>query len=904
MMCTSISQMLLGTALLVLALGGALCWTAGQAAGEVIWIEGEQPVQSRVTRHPWYTQVKREELSGSDLLSHFDNDRPGEAEYRFSAQAAGQYDFWVRANPVLAKLSYRLNDGQWQEIDLQRNQFGSLNIAADDKPDLRFLVWVHVGKVELRKGENIIRFRMHSQKHNHGYLDCFALANEPFRPLGKRRPEEIAAYHRRLAEENKGWFAFAPVEERFDSSSGFDLRELNEKQAGQSGWISARDGQFVHPRTGKPVRFWAVNGPPEDHKDRQSLRRHARLLAKYGVNLVRVHGAIFDGRGEPDMAKVRHAQEIVAAMKEEGIYTHFSIYFPLWMRPKPTDQWLEGYTGNQHPFAAIYFNPKFQEKYRNWWKALLTTPDPTSGKRLIDEPAVFGVELVNEDSYFFWTFAEKNLPEQQWAILERQFGDWLGRRYGSLEAALDAWKGQKHPRDNFAAGRIAFRPLWNIFNQKTPRDQDTVRFLLESQRSFYQQTYDFLRKLGFKGLITCSNWTTASPHVFGPLEKYSYTIGDFIDRHGYFSCNHEGDSAEWSIRNGHTYSDRSALRFEAEQPGKPKVFVHPVMDPHYAGKPSMISETTFCRPNRYRSEAPLYYAVYGALQDSDAIVHFAMDGDRWEVKPRFFMQQWTLASPAMMGQFPAAALIYRLGLIEPGELLVELNLNLEDLLRLQGTPLPQDAALDELRLKDVPLTADVPPGGIIDPLVHYAGRTAVNFTDKPAAHRIKDLRPYIDRKQQIVRSTTGQLVLDYGKGLLAINAPAAQGLCGALSAAGVTKLADMTIHSDMELGAIVAVSLDGRPLASSQRILLQAMSEEKNAQWRTEPAGVGVYRIVDIGQSPWLVRNISGTIRLHRADAARLRVTALDHSGYPAKPVGTADRIQLQPQVLYYLISL
>jgi len=44
----------------------------------------------------------------------------------------------------------------------------------------------------------------------------------------------------------------------------------------------------------------------------------------------------------------------------------------------------------------------------------------------------------------------------------------------------------------------------------------------------------------------------------------------------------------------------------------------------------MISETTFCRPNRYRSEAPLYFATYGALQDTDCIVHFAFDGSRWE----------------------------------------------------------------------------------------------------------------------------------------------------------------------------------------------------------------------------------------------------------------------------------
>ena len=76
--------------------------------------------------------------------------------------------------------------------------------------------------------------------------------------------------------------------------------------------------------------------------------------------------------------------------------------------------------------------------------------------------------------------------------------------------------------------------------------------------------FKFLRKHGFKGLITASNWSTASPEVFGPLEKLSYTIGDFIDRHGYFGCNHKGDSAEWSVRNGHTYCDRSGLRFDAE----------------------------------------------------------------------------------------------------------------------------------------------------------------------------------------------------------------------------------------------------------------------------------------------------------------------------------------------------
>ena len=91
-------------------------------------------------------------------------------------------------------------------------------------------------------------------------------------------------------------------------------------------------------------------------------------------------------------------------MKAEGIYSHFSIYFPLWLKPKPETPWLTGYDGRKPPFAALFFNTDFQKLYREWWKALLLTPDPSTGTRLIDDPAVAGLEIINEDSYLFWTF--------------------------------------------------------------------------------------------------------------------------------------------------------------------------------------------------------------------------------------------------------------------------------------------------------------------------------------------------------------------------------------------------------------------------------------------------------------------------------------------------------------------
>src|ERR1019366_4836571 len=102
----------------------------------------------------------------------------------------------------------------------------------------------------------------------------------------------------------EGWFAFEPKPDTFAADSAIDLRFLNKKFAGENGWIGVKDGQFVHTSDQQQVRFWAVNGPPNDLQGAE-LKQCARLLAKYGVNMVRVHGGYFDKDGEVDLAKVQ-----------------------------------------------------------------------------------------------------------------------------------------------------------------------------------------------------------------------------------------------------------------------------------------------------------------------------------------------------------------------------------------------------------------------------------------------------------------------------------------------------------------------------------------------------------------------------------------------------------------------
>jgi hypothetical protein len=872
-----------------------------QAESSFFWIEGEAASKNNAVPHSWYSgQIKKEALSGGDALSHWSDRVAADLSYDFTVPSAGNYEFWIRANPVQSRLSYALNGAEKKAVDFASGMTGNVNLATDNKPDLRFVAWVHLGRVPLKAGANKVRFFMESANHHHGILDCLVFSQAEFHPMGILKPDQMADHLKKVAAENDGWWLWNPSRAG-DGVSPMDLRFLNEKVAGQNGFVRAEGGRFVLG-SGEAVRFWAVNGPPEELRG-EELKRCARQLAKHGVNLVRLHGTVFDERtGQLRPESIVRFQEVTEVMKAEGIYVHLSIYFPLWFKPRPGLDFLPGYDGQKHPFASLYFNGDFQKVYQDWWRQILTTKG-ANGKTLCDEPALMGVEMVNEDSLLFWTFKYDNVPAEQMAVMEKRFGDWLMAKYGSLEKALQAWGGTGVPQDRVAEGRMGFRNHWDMFTHKTLRDQDTARFLTETQRTFYDQTQTFLKGLGFRGLITASNWITANDAIFGPLEKYSYSGGDFIDRHGYFGGMLQGQDAAWSIRDGHVFSHRSALRFDPEEPGKAAVITHPVFDSEINGKPSMISETTFTRPNRYRTEAPLFYAVYGALQDTDSVVHFALDGVDWQVKPRFFMQPWTLATPAMMGQFPAAALIYRQGLVKEGEVMAGVQIPLEDAYALKGNPLSVQANLDELRKTDLKPGSKGQGAGSIDPLIHLVGRTRITIAEKVDKTTLQKLENFVDPQAKTVKSSTGEVLLDFGNGVLTVDGEKAQVVAGNVKAAGTVDLKTLRVSSGMDLLAVALVPLDNLPVQVSQKMLLQIMSEEKATAFQTEPVGEGRFRIKNIGVDPWLYRRIEASVSLNRPDAARLKVRALDLKGMPSGEAGNGTEIQPREGSVYYLIE-
>jgi len=688
-------------------------------------------------------------------------------------------------------------------------------------------------------------------------------------------------------------YAFHEPRDYFFYNALLDLRDLNERTAGQSGFVHlSPEGEFLRG-DGTPIRFWAC-GTEEFSADQLELTRHARFLAKIGVNMVRLHTQIGSDADAPELKEVNEKEidnirRAVAAFRRVGIYVTIS---PYWAHDRPAARWgIKGYENEGDLYGLLFFDPTLQEGYKSWVRKLYDGMNPYTGVPLASDPGVAIIQIQNEDGMFFWTIDALKAPQK--IVLGKLFGQWLVKKYGSLASAADAWDAPRQTGDHFAGGDVEILSVWQWTQAQHGgmgrRLADQLQFFADTQRNFYADMVRFYRdELGCRQLINCSNWITADPRRLNDVERYTNTVGDVMAVNKYFTGVHVGANNGWRIDSGDYFTNHPGVLNPWDLPTNLKQVV---------GHPMIVTETTWVSPMDDQDEGPFLVSAYESLTGVAGCYWFTATEDRYDTDPLFPftdahgqhpIRKWTCSTPALMGNFPAAALMYREGYVQQGSPVIVENRPLADLWRRKLPIISENMPFDPNRMSGQP-GEQTPLADADNPLAFLVGPVKVKYGGDPAQNKIADLNPYIDYQKKIVSSNTGQIRLDYNIGLCTINAPAAQGACGFLEKAGPIHLGTVDITSSNSQATILAVSMDGRPLDRSQRVLVQMGTPVRLAGWEQTPAdftdGDGNahhgFQIQRLGESPWMIQSPLATITVRNANLTK--VIVLDWAGYETR---------------------
>ena len=512
------------------------------------------------------------------------------------------------------------------------------------------------------------------------------------------------------------------------------------------------------------------------------------------------------------------------------------------------------------------------------------------------------------------------MKKEQAELLGKKFGQWLVKKYTTLDAAKKAWDGFAVEGDNFAADKVGLLSTWHMTQTQTgaaaKRMRDQVQFLAALQRDFYAEIARYLREdLGCKQLINASNWVTADPEKLNDIERWTYTATDAVAVNKYYGGGqHVGPNAGWRIDPGDAFEGRSALKNPTALPIALKQVV---------GHPTLITESCWVFPLAYESEGPFLVAAYGGLTGVGPYYWFSADTPGYCTEPYFPYHtfpdgqkgvfKWSL-HPGTQTQFPAAALLYRKGYVKASKSVVHEERRLADLWDRKSAILTEGRTFDPNRMTT--FAEGVEGTSAVDPLAFLVGRVEVKYGGDPAKTTSIDLAKYIDPKKRTVTSVTGEVKSNYGVGLCTLDTPKAQGATGFFAdAGGVVELGDVVIRSSNEYVTVTLVALDAKPLRDSSKVLVQVGTVMRPTGWTTQPTTVRDKggkvsfrgeKVVHTGKMPWRAANAEVTIALKNAGLTK--AVQLDAGGYKsgditAKAEGGTIEVKLPADCLYAVLQ-
>ena len=633
--------------------------------------------------------------------------------------------------------------------------------------------------------------------------------------------------------EDKEWKLAAgkewiPVEFRRDTvrGSALDFSFLQDAPAGKYGPIRvAPDGTLTfRDAPDKRIRLFGVPLCMEaNYLSKQAVDHLAENFVANGYNSLRIHhfdGQLLDRNAADsltfDPVKLDKLDYLFATMKKNGVYITTDFYTNRVFRPGDNIPECDFYDQRQMKIL-IPVSPAAMENWKEFARRWMNHVNPYTGIAWKDDPALYAVNLVNEEVL---TSEWSRSPSAVKLYQER----------------FEKWKREHH------------LPNAKMANN----DKHFLKFLYELQAKCLDEQLRFFREeLKMNALVTSLNYLTDLPLAL-LRDKF-----DLVDNHIYF--NHPGFlEKQWSAPYKF-HQDSAISRFAAA----PRI----LMGSRIVGKPQILTEFSYCNPNRFRAEGGPLMGAYAALQDWDALHHFTWSHHYSSVENLRPTHTFDIANdPLAQLSDRITVAMFRRGDVKRAENAFAWNVT-------DATFDNEDPIDFPLRFLQLGLVSRI--GSAVNGRAP-AGTVLLDASSATDPARLADSKTaalwqrVINEK--IAVSDTGEIRLDVRKNTFAVATPLTESVTlpeGELAAGS------LAVRGATGFQTVAAISLDGRAVAESGSVLVIHLTNLLNTDIHFGNQAMTVVK--DFGKLPALIQRNLATVEI--TTDRPFRVVALSADG-------------------------